>query len=378
MAIKAIYQHHERTLTADLETDLQYREIGIDPVLKMLTAYSEVLGTKIHAITQESALSAMAGAMTIALTLGVAGNFAVATNKFTVAASTGNALIAGTLTQTGIATFTAAPVFTAATASTVLGVDSGKSLVSYTTSGTGTVLALTAGPTFTGTIAGAAMTLSSTLAVTGTSTFTGPIGVGALSTDFGIQVNHASLTSVSPYGVVIKCTFPSTATTSGIALFAQVRTAAASFTMTDAVGVSIVSPSVGAASSITNLYGLKIANQSVGGTLNYSIFTGTGLVSFGDTTDSTSITTGSVQTLGGLGITKALWVGGLANIAGAVTLQSTLTVTGLLLTTLSATGGACFRLPHGAAPSSPVNGDMWTTTAGLYIRINGATVGPLS
>jgi hypothetical protein len=36
------------------------------------------------------------------------------------------------------------------------------------------------------------------------------------------------------------------------------------------------------------------------------------------------------------------------------------------------------RLPHGAAPTSPTNGDMWTTTAGLYVRINGATVGPLT
>lgn len=44
----------------------------------------------------------------------------------------------------------------------------------------------------------------------------------------------------------------------------------------------------------------------------------------------------------------------------------------------STTGGASIRLPHGSAPSSPVNGDMWTTTAGLFVRINGATVGPLS
>jgi hypothetical protein len=55
---------------------------------------------------------------------------------------------------------------------------------------------------------------------------------------------------------------------------------------------------------------------------------------------------------------------------------------------ISATSGAVFpvgttalsslRIPHGAAPASPVNGDMWTTTAGLFVRINGATVGPLS
>lgn len=44
----------------------------------------------------------------------------------------------------------------------------------------------------------------------------------------------------------------------------------------------------------------------------------------------------------------------------------------------STTGVSTLRVPHGSAPSSPVNGDMWTTTAGLFVRINGATVGPLS
>ncbi len=39
---------------------------------------------------------------------------------------------------------------------------------------------------------------------------------------------------------------------------------------------------------------------------------------------------------------------------------------------------ASLNIPHGSAPSSPVNGDIWTTTAGLYVRINGGTVGPLT
>jgi len=44
----------------------------------------------------------------------------------------------------------------------------------------------------------------------------------------------------------------------------------------------------------------------------------------------------------------------------------------------SAAGGAGLNVPHGVAPTTPVNGDMWTTTAGLFVRINGATVGPLT
>jgi len=53
-------------------------------------------------------------------------------------------------------------------------------------------------------------------------------------------------------------------------------------------------------------------------------------------------------------------------------------VAGPLLTVATATGSAGLRLPHGTAPSAPVDGDIWTTTSGLYARINGATVGPLS
>lgn len=55
-----------------------------------------------------------------------------------------------------------------------------------------------------------------------------------------------------------------------------------------------------------------------------------------------------------------------------------ITLNGLLLTLASATGGAGLRLPHGAAPTSPTNGDMWTTTTGAFVRINGVTVGPLA
>lgn len=33
---------------------------------------------------------------------------------------------------------------------------------------------------------------------------------------------------------------------------------------------------------------------------------------------------------------------------------------------------ASLTVPHGVAPTAPVNGDIWSTTSGIYIRINGA------
>lgn len=58
---------------------------------------------------------------------------------------------------------------------------------------------------------------------------------------------------------------------------------------------------------------------------------------------------------------------GLQNVGAA-------TMVGLLQTAASAAvAGAGFRLPHGVAPATPTNGDVWTTTTGVYAYINGAT-----
>lgn len=50
------------------------------------------------------------------------------------------------------------------------------------------------------------------------------------------------------------------------------------------------------------------------------------------------------------------------------------TMTGLIATVASVTGGAGLRVPHGTAPSAPVNGDIWSTTAAFFGRLNGTTV----
>jgi hypothetical protein len=41
------------------------------------------------------------------------------------------------------------------------------------------------------------------------------------------------------------------------------------------------------------------------------------------------------------------------------------------------TAAASINLAPGVAPTAPVDGDAWTTSAGLFVRVNGATIGPL-
>lgn len=58
---------------------------------------------------------------------------------------------------------------------------------------------------------------------------------------------------------------------------------------------------------------------------------------------------------------------------GAFNASGTITAGGKITGTAGVTGAASLNLPHGVAPTSPVNGDEWTTTAGAFHRINGAT-----
>jgi len=40
------------------------------------------------------------------------------------------------------------------------------------------------------------------------------------------------------------------------------------------------------------------------------------------------------------------------------------------------TSYSSLKIPHGVAPTSPVDGDLWSTTSGFFGRVNGSTVGP--
>lgn len=49
------------------------------------------------------------------------------------------------------------------------------------------------------------------------------------------------------------------------------------------------------------------------------------------------------------------------------------TMTGKLTTLTSSSSSASIRLPHGVTPTAPVDGDIWSTTSGLFARIGGIT-----
>lgn len=53
------------------------------------------------------------------------------------------------------------------------------------------------------------------------------------------------------------------------------------------------------------------------------------------------------------------------------------TAIGRIVTAPSTAPRAGFNIPSGVAPSSPVNGDLWMTSAGLFVQASGVTVGPL-
>lgn len=63
------------------------------------------------------------------------------------------------------------------------------------------------------------------------------------------------------------------------------------------------------------------------------------------------------------------------NITGTMS-AVTANLTGKLTTVASAVGAAGLNVPQGTAPGAPANGDVWGTTAGLFARYNGGTVGP--
>lgn len=135
-----------------------------------------------------------------------------------------------------------------------------------------------------------------------------------------------------------------------------------------AISPTLTTPVLGAA-TVTTVNKLTITAPASSATLTIAdgkTLTASNTLTFTGT-DGSSLNIGTGGTLGTNAYTSTAYL----PTAGG-------TMTGALITVLSATGGAGFRLPPGAAPTSPVNGDLWTTSSGIFVRINSSTVGPLA
>lgn len=62
-----------------------------------------------------------------------------------------------------------------------------------------------------------------------------------------------------------------------------------------------------------------------------------------------------------------------SGLGGAIDVSSDVDITGQLSLPASTTSLAPINIPHGVAPTSPADGNIWTTTDNLFGRINGTT-----
>lgn len=139
-------------------------------------------------------------------------------------------------------------------------------------------------------------------------------------------------------------------------------------TITNGSGVS-GNPTVSLPSALT-FTGKTVTGGTYSGAVVTIAASGTGGASF-------NLSSGPSPTLPNNG---DLWTNGSDLFFGAgggtkttVNLEQAQTFSAKKTFSTSATGAASFTVPHGTAPTSPVNGDVWTTTSGLFARINGTT-----
>lgn len=158
-----------------------------------------------------------------------------------------------------------------------------------------------------------------------------------------------------------------------------IATATGSFTNGHCVSVNAGGAFIDAGGSCGGGGGSGTVNSAAGNSITYYALTGTAVSGIAAVNNAVVVTNGVGVPSEATTLPSALTIPAATLPNGGFTGAATyvgLTGTGKLVTAASTTTQAGLNLPAGAAPTSPVNGDIWTTTTGLFARVNGTTVGP--
>jgi hypothetical protein len=304
------------------------------------------------------------GLTTIRHSAAITGDFTVNTNKFTVNATSGNTLVAGTLGVTGTTTLAAATVANTLGVTGDFTVNTNKFTVNATTGDA--VHAGTLGVT-------GATTLSSTLGVvgnlavntnkfnvtatTGDTTIAGTLGVTGVSTLNSLTVTNGATVGTT-LGVTGAATFSSNVTLSGSTVAATDY-----FRITDGAGSPVTKFLVDSASgntTISGTLGVTGATTLTDATLSGDIAVNGGDITTTATTFNLIDTTATTLNIGRAG--TAITIGALT---GTTTVRNTLSVT----------GGVTFGGNLGVTGDFAVNTNKFNVTAATGNTLVAGTLG---
>ena len=182
----------------------------------------------------------------------------------------------------------------------------------------------------------------------------GALGIGSTSlTGQGLRVSKTITGAVTSRGILSDGVVQSDVTTGATYFSTGAATLAAAFTLVSLYHFVAGQGTIGAGSAVTNQYGFHAESTLTGATNNYGFYG--------------NIAAGSNRWNLNMAGTAQNYLAGVTGIGIAAS------STAQLALAAGTTGVASLRIPHGAAPTSPVNGDFWTDTSGAYIRINGVT-----
>jgi hypothetical protein len=196
-----------------------------------------------------------------------------------------------------------------------------------------------------------------------TLTSTGNVGIGGAAvgaklhvsgsgTDIPVLISSTG-SSANSNGVRVYPIIASTSTNSHRQFQSIAETSASAFTLSGLMHYEAFQGTIGATSAVTTQYGFVAQSNLTGATNNYGFY-------------SNIAAAANRYNFYAAG-TADNYFAGVTGIGVAAAATSNLTVAA------STTAVSSLNIPHGAAPTSPVNGDMWSTTSGLFIRINGVT-----